>query len=308
MITGIFYTLSSIIAVVFVFLFAIEKFSRQIQSLAGDKFKMLVLTITKTPFRGTMVGGLITAIMQSSTATTVMTISLVQGGVIPFVNSLGIIFGANIGTTITTSLIAFQVLDIAPFILMFGFILSKLDTRYKAWGKPLFYFGLLFSSLFIISVLVDPLRNNPVILDLFAKSSGLFISIAIGIIVSTLFQASAIVSAIAVLIAGAGIIGFEQAFAIILGANIGTTTTGLIAASIMDKPAKRAAMAHFMFNVLGVLIIIPFIGPFSLFLQSFTSGIEAQVALAHVMFNVISALIALVFVNQFEKLILRLVP
>lgn len=301
------YILFSIIAVVFVFLFAVEKFSHQVQRLAGDRFKYVLEKMTKSPTVGTLVGTCVTAIMQSSTATTVMAVSLVHGGVLSFTNSLGIIFGANIGTTITTHLIAFQLLDLAPFILVFGFILSKVGTKFQYLGKPIFYFGLIFSSLFIISVLVDPLKSNPLIIDLLAKSSGIFVSILVGIVLSTIFQASAVISALAVILAGGGLIGFTQAFSIILGANIGTTTTALIASSVMDRSAKRAAMAHFMFNVIGVILVIPLLDQFTWLITSLASNIEVQVSLAQMLFNILSAILGLIFIKQFERLIVIMV-
>lgn len=301
------YILSSIFAVIFVFLFAIEKFSNQIQRIAGDRFKSMVQKITSTPLKGTVIGTVVTAIMQSSTATTVMAVSLVQAGVMPFANSLGVIFGANIGTTITTQLIAFQLLEIAPFILVVGFLLMKVKSKYQHLGKPVFYFGLIFSSLFIISVLVEPFKNNPFLIDLLARSSGVFLSIIVGFIVVALLQASALVTGMVVIMSAAGLMGFEQAFAIILGANVGTTTTALIAASVMDKNAKRAAMAHFVFNVLGVILILPFMNHFTLWMESLSGSIGVQVALAHLIFNILSAVIGLIFVKQFEKLILKIV-
>lgn len=305
LVVNLLYTFSSILAVMFVFLFAIEKFSKQIQYLAGDKFKRGIERLTSTPLKGTIVGTGITAIMQSSTAVSVMAISLVEGGLLSFTNSLGIIYGANIGTTITTSLIAFQLLEIAPFILMLGFLLMKIDSRYKHFGKSIFYFGLIFSSLFIIAVLVEPLKNNPLIVSILEHTSGIFFSIIVGIVLSTLLQASSVVSGLAIIMAGAGLMGFEQSFAIILGANIGTTTTGLIASLVVGKNAKRVAMAHFLFNVLGVVLLLPFFSYFATFMQSLADSIELQVAFAHVIFNILSALVALVFTKQFEWLVVK---
>lgn len=225
----------------------------------------------------------------------------------PFANSLGVIFGANIGTTITTQLIAFQLLEIAPFILVVGFILMKIGNKYQYLGKPIFYFGLIFSSLFIISVLVEPFKDNPILMEMLARSSGVYLSIIVGFIVVAVLQSSALVTGMVVIMSGAGLMGFEQAFAIILGANVGTTTTALIAAAVMDKGAKRAAMAHFMFNLLGVILILPFLDYFSSLIASLSGSIEVQVALAHLIFNILSAVIGLIFVKQFEKLILKMV-
>ncbi len=305
--TSLIYILFSIIAVIFVFLFAIEKFSRQLEKLAGNRFKSIIQSITSTPLRGTLIGTVITAILQSSTATTVIAISLVQGGLMTFRQSLGVIFGANIGTTITTQLIAFQLLEIAPFILVLGFLLMKIKTGLSHFGKPIFYFGLMFSSLFIISVLVEPLKNDPWIIHLLASNTNIYVGLLIGLLITVFLQSSALISGIMVILAGAGLVGFEQAFAILLGTNIGTTSTALIASAVMNKEAKRAAMAHFVFNVLGVVLVLPFLKPISQFIISLSNSSAMQVSLAHILFNIASAILGLVFIKWFEKLVLRLV-
>ncbi len=305
--TSLTYILFSIIAVIFVFLFAIEKFSRQLERLAGNRFKSIIQSITSTPLRGTLIGTVITAILQSSTATTVIAISLVQGGLMTFRQSLGVIFGANIGTTITTQLIAFQLLEVAPFILVLGFLLMKIKTAFSHLGKPIFYFGLMFSTLFIISVLVEPLKNDPWIMKLLTDNANIYISLLIGLLITVVLQSSALISGIMVILAGAGLVGFEQAFAILLGTNVGTTSTALIAAAVMDKEAKRAAMAHFVFNVLGVILVLPFLKPVSEFIMSLSDSSAMQVSLAHILFNVASAILGLIFIKWFEKLVLRMV-
>ena len=305
--TSLTYILFSIIAVIFVFLFAIEKFSRQLERLAGNRFKSIIQSITSTPLRGTLIGTVITAILQSSTATTVIAISLVQGGLMTFRQSLGVIFGANIGTTITTQLIAFQLLEVAPFILVLGFLLMKIKTAFGHLGKPIFYFGLMFSTLFIISVLVEPLKNDPWIMGLLTDNANIYVSLLIGLLITVVLQSSALISGIMVILAGAGLVGFEQAFAILLGTNVGTTSTALIAAAVMDKEAKRAAMAHFLFNVIGVVLILPFLKPVSELIMSLSDNSAMQVSLAHILFNVASAILGLICIKWFEKLVLRLV-
>ncbi len=304
--THITYIIFSIIAVIFVFLFAIEKFSRQLERLAGDKLKSIIQSVTSTPLRGTFIGTLVTAVLQSSTATTVLVVSLVQGGLMTFRQSLGVIFGANVGTTITTQLIAFQLLEVAPFILVLGFLLMKFKTQFNRFGKPIFYFGLMFSTLFIISVLVEPLKDNVWFRELLVGSSNIYIALLVGIVITTVLQSSALISGLIVIMAGAGLIEFTQAFAILLGANVGTTTTALIAASVMGRDAKRAAMAHVIFNVLGVVLVLPFITPISGFIMSLSGSAAGEVALAHVLFNIGSAIVALILIAPFERLVLRL--
>ena len=305
--TNLTYILFSIIAVIFVFLFAIEKFSRQLERLAGNRFKSIIQKITSTPVRGTIIGTLITVVLQSSTATTVLAVSLVQGGLMTFRQSLGVIFGANIGTTITTQLIAFQLLEVAPFILVLGYVLMKIKTKINHIGKPIFYFGLMFSTLFIISVLVEPLKNDPWVSSLLTDSGNIYIALLIGMLITVVLQSSALISGVIVIMAGAGLVGFEQAFAILLGANVGTTSTALIAAAVMNREAKKAAVAHFLFNVLGVVLILPFLKPVSAFILSLSDSPAMQVSLAHILFNVASAVLALVAIKWFEKLVVKVV-
>lgn len=305
--TNLTYILFSIIAVIFVFLFAIEKFSRQLERLAGNRFKSIIQNITSTPVRGTIIGTLITVVLQSSTATTVLAVSLVQGGLMTFRQSLGVIFGANIGTTITTQLIAFQLLEVAPFILVLGYLLMKIKTKINHIGKPIFYFGLMFSTLFIISVLVEPLKNDPWVSSLLTNSANVYIALLVGMLITVVLQSSALISGVVVIMAGAGLVGFEQAFAVLLGANVGTTSTALIAAAVMNREAKKAAVAHFLFNVLGVVLILPFLKPVSVFILSLSDSPAMQVSLAHILFNVASAVLALVTIKWFEKLVVKVV-
>jgi len=299
--------ITSIIAVVIVFLFAIEKFSRQIQSLVGEKFKLIIEKYTNTPIKGVLVGTGITSILQSSTAVSVLLVSLVESGLIPFTNSLGIIIGANIGTTITSQLVALNLLNIAPFILIAGFLLIKIKNKYQHLGKPIFYFGLIFSCLFIISVITGTFSQNGFLLSIIDHTSNLFFAILAGFIVSTILQSSSITTGIIVILASQGILNFDQAFGIILGTNIGTTTTAILASLVTGKQGKRVALAHFLFNFIGVLIFLPFVNIFSQLISNLPLDIAWQVASAHLIFNVIIAIIFVIFFNQFNRLIHKII-
>ena len=299
--------IASIFAVVTMFLFAVEKFSGQIQSLIGEKFKSLIGKYTDTPIKGVLVGTVITSILQSSAAVCVLLVSLVESGLIPFTNSLGIIIGANIGTAITSQLVALNLLNIAPFILIAGFILMKTEHRYQHLGKPVFYFGLIFSCLFIISAMTSTFVQNGFILSIIGHTSNLFFAILAGFIVSTMLQSSSITTGIIVIMASQGILNFDQAFGIILGANIGTTTTALLASLVTGKQGKRVAIAHFVFNFSGVLMFLPFVHLFSRFINSLPIDIAWQVASGHLIFNVIIAIVFLIFFNQYNRLIHKIV-
>ena len=210
------------------------------------------------------------------------------------------------GTTITTQLVAFKVLNIAPYILVIGFIITNVNHKYnkiKHLGKPIFYFGLLFSCLYIISVLTSTLQENAFLLSLIDKTSNLFFAIGAGIILSIALQSSSMATSLVVIFVSGGLLSFPQAFGIILGTNIGTTTTTLLASMITGKGGKRVAMAHFLFNFLGVIIFLPFVGVFSRLISHINIALPGQVALSHLIFNVIIAIIFILAIKPFTKLV-----
>lgn len=307
---SIFAVIVSLVAVIFVFLFAMKKFSSQVEALAGDKFKGLIERFTNNRFKSVAVGAGVTSILQSSTAVSVMLVSLVDAGVLPFANSVGVIIGSNIGTTITTQLVAFKILNLAPYILILGFLLMSIKSKYNKYqhlGKSIFYFGLVFSSLFIISVLAGYFKESEIFISFISKTSNIFVAIIFGLIASTVLQSSLVVSSIVIIFVSGGLLSFGQAFGIILGSNIGTTTTALLASVVTGKKGKRVAMAHFMFNFLGVLIFIPFIDIFSKTILKIPIELSGQVAVSHLVFNLIIAIIFIIFINPFTRLILRMV-
>ncbi len=303
----IIHVLSAVLASVFLFLFAITKFSSQMQMKAGDRFKEIIRSITSTPLRGAVAGTLTTSLIQSSTATTVLVVSLVNAGLLSFSQSLGVIFGANIGSTVTSQLIALNLSFIAPYIVIIGFALHYTRTKWSKWGKPIFYFGLIFFALAIVAQFVEPLQADPRIIALFSYISSLPIALAVGLLLTVFFQSSAITSGLSLVLVSQGLLSFDQAVGIMLGANIGTTSTALIASLAMDVMARRAAMAHFLFNLLGVLLIIPFLEPFNAAVAYFGGSLAQQVANMHVAFNVASAILFLLFIKPFEKLVVALV-
>lgn len=296
----------SFVSVVFVFLFAVKKFSNQIQRLLGNRFKNILERFTNTPLKGALVGAGVTSVIQASAATTVLVVSLVDAGLLSFTNSIAVVIGSNVGTTITTQLVAFKVLNIAPYILVIGFIITNVNHKYnkiKHLGKPIFYFGLLFSCLYIISVLTSTLQENAFLLSLIDKTSNLFFAIGAGIILSIALQSSSMATSLVVIFVSGGLLSFPQAFGIILGTNIGTTTTTLLASMITGKGGKRVAMAHFLFNFLGVIIFLPFVGVFSRLISHINIALPGQVALSHLIFNVIIAIIFILAIKPFTKLV-----
>ncbi len=302
--------LVSLIAIIFVFLFVVKKFSNQIERLLGNRFKNLIERFTNTPVKGALVGMGVTSIIQSSTAVTVMLVSFVDAGILSFTNSLGVMIGSNVGTTITLQLVAFKVFDIAPYILIFGFILMNIKSKYNKiqyLGKPIFYFGLIFSCLFVISVLVNSFGENSIVTSLISKTSNIFFAIFVGFVISNILQSSSVATSLIIIFTASGMLTFVQAFGIILGTNIGTTTTALLASIVTGKQGKRVALSHFLFNFLGVIIFLPFVNIFADFINKININLAGQVAISHLIFNLLIAIVFIVAIKPFTKIILNII-
>lgn len=292
-----------VLTLVIIFLFGIVKFSKQVDQVAGEKLRHVLVRFTKTPLRGVALGAAFTAFIQSSTATTVILVALVDKGVISFTNSLGVILGANIGSTFTAQLVALDITNIAPYFVLLGFVVTYFGRSYKHWGKPIFYFGLLFFSLSLISLYLEPVKNDPEVLSFFASITGLYAAIAVGVLFTAIIQSSGVTMGFVVVLAAAGLMSLDQAVGIMLGANIGTTSTTLLASLPLGLGARRAAMAHFLFNVIGVLLLLPIVDWYISFIRTLGGSPEQMVVNAHVLFNVASVVLFLIFLRPFERLI-----
>ncbi|RME55405.1 Na/Pi cotransporter family protein [Candidatus Woesearchaeota archaeon] len=286
-----------------IFIYAIEHFSKEILAASGERFRNLLRRLIKNRFSSTFVGIIFTALVQSSTATTVITASLVSAGLISFAQSLGIIFGANIGTTITAQLIALKLTSFAPYFIVIGFFISIFGKNYKYVGKVLFYFGLVFFGLTLVSDAIAPLKNDPAIINMFANTSNMFFALIAGFIFTVIVQSSSVTSGIVIILATNGLLSLEQSIPLLLGANIGTTATTLIASSKLNLFAKRSAMAHAFFNIGGALLLLPLIKPFVKLITYLGGSTAQQVANAHTIFNVGVALLFLILLTPFKKLI-----
>ena len=300
--------LFAVIPAVILFLYGIDNFSEEVRHVAGERFRSILQKATKTSLRGALAGAAVTAIVQSSTATTVIAVGLVNAGAISFLGSLGLIIGANIGTTLTAQLVAFKLTAFAPVLVVLGFAASLIRGPYRVFGKPIFYFGLVFYSLNLISSIVAPLQGDADVLSLLSMTDNILIAIMIGFVITNIFQSSSVTAGLIVVMAQSDLITAVQAIPVILGANIGTSTTGLIVSLRMNQAAKRTAVAQFLFNFLGVLLFLPFIGDFSLLIENMGGTVAQQVANAHLIFNCISALVFLLAIKPFSSLIMHLLP
>jgi len=291
------------ITAVVLFIFGLENFSREIEKISGEQFRRSLSRATNIPLVGALIGAAVTAVIQSSSATSVITISLVNAGVLSFKNSVGIVFGANVGTTVTAQLVAFKLTAFAPLLIVVGFAISITRSRASIFGKSIFYFGFVFFSLNLISSALQPLQNDPDIVRYLATPQNPLIAILIGFVFTALVQSSSVTTGLAIVLTQQGLIGLENAVPIIMGANIGTTTTAMLAMLNMDLAAKKTALSHFLFNLGGVLLFLP---AFLLYGQRLNEiNMEPAVALAtiHLIFNLAVCLVFLIFIGPFTRFV-----
>jgi phosphate:Na+ symporter len=291
------------ITAIILFVFGLENFSREIEKISGERFRKSLGSATRIPIVGVLIGALVTGLIQSSSATSVITIGLVNAGVLSFKNSVGIIFGSNIGTTITAQLVAFKLTAFAPVIIILGFVLSLLRTRYSVFGKAIFYFGFVFFSLNLISASLQPLQHNAEFVDMLTRPQNPVYAILIGCLFTALVQSSSVTTGLAIIFTQQGILGLENAVPLIMGANIGTTATALIAMFNMDAAAKKTALSHFLFNIGGVLIFLPLLLLFGHRLGEVAMDPAVALANIHLVFNLATSLIFIVLIGPFTRLV-----
>ncbi len=290
-----------------IFLFAIKLLSESLQALADNKLRSLIATLTRTPILGVIVGTVATMFLQSSSATTVMTISFVDAGLMTLKQAVGVIMGANIGTTITGQIVAFNLKDFAYVFIIIGVILN-LATKSKSkkdLGIGIFAFGLLFVGMQTMENAMYFLRDRSDFFLMFADNH--FLGLLAGAGLTLLVQSSSATMGITIALSIQGLMPLPAALSIILGVNVGTTITAMLAAIGTSRAAKQTSAAHVLFNLIAVIIFYPLI-PFCIpFIESTASTIPHQIANAHTLINIINTLIFLPFVNPFTKLIRALI-
>tara|TARA_R110002110_G_scaffold205066_7_gene417271 strand:- start:426715 stop:428340 length:1626 start_codon:yes stop_codon:yes gene_type:complete len=291
------------ITAIILFIFGLENFSAEIERISGDRFRKSLSRATRIPVFGLLIGALVTAVIQSSSATSVIAISLVNAGVLSFKNSVGIIFGANVGTTVTAQLVAFKLTAFAPVLIIVGFGLSLLRSRIAIFGKSIFYFGFVFFSLNLISATLEPLQHQPALVNYLTHSQNPFLAILIGCLFTALVQSSSVTTGLAIVLAQQGLLSLENAVPLLMGANIGTTATAMIAMFNMDLAAKKTALAHLLFNLGGVIIFLPLFFIYGDKLNNIDSSPAIALANLHLVFNLATSFIFVAFIRPFTRLV-----
>lgn len=302
------------------FLFGINKMSDSLQAVAGSEMRRILKVLINTPLKGVLVGLGVTVLIQSSSATTVMMIGLVNTGIMTLNQAVGVVMGANIGTTITAQLIAFNIGQYAFLFIILGVTLLfiRKSKTMEHWSQILIGFGLLFVGLNVMGNSVSPLQNSITARNLMIRlASNPILSVLVGTCFTMLIQSSSASIGIVMVLASTGLIPFEGALYLVFGDNIGTTITAWLAALSSGNTAKRVAMVHTLFNVFGTIIfgILTYLGIYTLLINWITPGnvyagqnIARHIANGHTMFNVINMILFLPFANQLAKLATKIIP
>ena len=307
-----------------VFIYGMNMMSECLQKAAGEKMKSILALLTKNPVLGVIAGALTTAVLQSSSATTVMAIGFVSAGLMSLPQAISIIFGANIGTTMTAQIIAFKISDYIYIIIFIGFIISFIakSEKVKSIGQTIFAFGLLFLGIETMGDVMKPLASSPVFTDLIERVAHIpVLGVCVGTLMTLVVQSSSATIAVLQNFASqpgpdgvTSMLGLVGAIPILLGDNIGTTITALLASIGQTKDAKRTAVAHCIFNISGCLLFIWFVKPFAVLIQHISPKgpeievISRQIANAHTLFNITMTLIWVCLINVMVKIVMTLIP
>lgn len=294
------------------FLFGIKFMGDGLELAAGSKLKKLLEVLTSNRFLAVLVGFVVTAVIQSSSATTVMVIGFVNAGLMNLAQAVGVIMGANIGTTVTSVLIALDLTDIAPLAIFIGVILmiffkKKMTTHI---GQIICGFGLVFLGMSTMSSSMEPLRDFQPFQDFIINAKNPFMGVMIGLVMTAIIQSSSATIGILQALASQNLVPIEFAVYVLFGMNIGTCVTALISTAGTKVNSKRAAVIHLLFNIIGtgIFMLISAYTPYISWLKTLSDSTMVQISIAHIIFNVVSTVVLFPFANVLVKLSCRLVP
>ena len=297
-----------------VFLFGMKILGDYLQNAAGDRIKNMLGKVGNNRFAAVGIGTAVTAVIQSSSATTVMVVGFVNAGIMTLFQATGIIMGANIGTTITAQIVALSVLPVTEFFVMLtgiGFFLTMISKpKVKTAGMIIAGFGMIFSGLYIMSAAMNTVSEMEQIRNLFAAADDPFLLFFIGLAITGIVQSSSATTGILITMAGSGLVTLRAALFATLGINIGTCVTALLAGIGANANAKRASVIHLLFNCFGSLVffILCYFAPVDKWLAAAFPEIETQIAMFHTFFNVVTTLVLVWFIKPLVKLATLMVP
>ena len=295
------------------FLYGMNLMGESLEKVAGSKMKKIIELLTKNIFMGVLLGAVVTAVIQSSSATTVMVVGFVNAGLMGLPQAVGVIMGANIGTTVTAQIVSFDLTGMAPLALGIGILLYLFagNEKYKQVGEVLIGFGLLFTGMESMKLAVSPLAEYKGFTDLLSTFGRYpILGLLLGFGITAIIQSSSAAMGMLVVLASQGLVPLSSALPILYGQNIGTCVTSLISSIGANKNAKRAAMIHLIFNILGTIIFLILLnGIVVKFVVSLDPGnVARQIANVHTIFNIVSTILLLPCNKLIVKLAMRIVP
>lgn len=293
-----------------IFLFGMDQMTSTLKLLAGDGMKKILGMLTTNRFTAVLAGAFVTAVIQSSSVTTVLVVGFVSAGLMNLSQSIGVIMGAEIGTTVTAQMLAFKITKFALALVAIGFVMSFVSKRetVRQYGKMIFGFGLLFFGMNLMSDAMRPLRDYEPFLEAMQNLDNPLFGILLSALFTGLIQSSSATTAIIIVLASQGLITIEQGIPLVFGANIGTCVTALLASIGKSRDAVRAALVHITFNTLGVLMWFSFMDQLAMGVKSLAEGTPRQIANAHTIFNVTNTCVFIWFTTPLAWLVTRLVP
>ncbi len=296
------------------FLYGMKLMGEGIEKVAGAKMKTILEWCTKNRFIGVLVGTIFTAIIQSSSAATVMVVSFVNSGLMSLMQAVGVIMGANIGTTITAQIVAFNLDSIAPIFVITGVVMImffKSETVNKV-GEVVFGFGVLFLGMSLMKDSMAGIKDSVTVMKMIGSLKNPLIAILVGLVITTILQSSSASVGILVTMAASGLVDLNMCFYVILGCNIGACTSALLVGLTGKKDAKRAALIHLMFNIIGSIIMLLILLPFGGYVETWINSISADpsraVANTHSIFKIFQVIILFPFAGWIVRLTQLMVP
>lgn len=287
------------------FLFGMSYMGDGLQKAAGSKMKDILAALTKNRLMGVLVGTLVTGVIQSSSATTVMVVGFVNAGLMNLNQAVGIIMGANIGTTVTAFLVSLNITKIATFMVGVGvliYLVAK-KKKVKSFAEVIIGFGILFVGMNIMGNAMEPLESNPQFTGWMTKFDNPYLGILVGFVMTAILQSSSATTGLLIAVAATGVITFDQAYPIVFGQNIGTCVTALLSSIGANKTAKRAAVIHLLFNVFGTALFMIFLRkPVQWMVYEIVpTYVPQQIAAGHIFFNIVNVVILFPFANFLVK-------
>jgi len=308
----IFEIVLSVIAGLVLFLFAVSNISDTLKDAMGDKTEEWLRKFTSNVFSGLMVGTIATILLDSSSAVIIITIILVNSKILTFRQAMGVVLGANIGTTVSSQIIAMDIGKYSPVLLLIGFVLLFVAKSKKVSqaGKVILYFGVLFFGLFTMENAVEPLKKQEYFLEVMKKTEHPLTGAFLGTVVTLIIQSSSATVGIAIILAKKGFLSLAGGIAIMIGAELGTCSDTLLATIKGSRQAIKTGLFHLIFNLLSIILGLVLFYPFTNAVIMISSGasIERTLANAHVLFNLFGVLVFVWTVPFFEKILNRMLP